>query len=310
MKLPLPCLLAASLLALAACDSSPPPGASTGGGPGPGHNPQIYTTFYPTQYFAERIAGDTAEVICPVPPDEDAIFWQPDAEAIAAYQNADLIVLNGAGFAQWVGTVSLPESKVVDTAAPFSDRFIYYEEAVTHSHGAAGEHSHAGLDGHTWVDPINAKIQAAEIEKALAQRFPKNADLYAQNLAALEADLDALDATLKEYQTGRGDVPLLASHPAYNYIAERYGWNLTSLDLDPEEMPDDEQFAEIKSLLDEFPARHIIWEGAPTEAIANRFESELGLSSIVFSPAELYDGTDYLTVMQENVARLRHVFEP
>ncbi len=51
--------------------------------------PVVYTTFYPTKFFAERIGGDLINVVCPVPSDEDAIFWMPDAKAIAAYQKAD-----------------------------------------------------------------------------------------------------------------------------------------------------------------------------------------------------------------------------
>ena len=42
---------------------------------------------------------------------------QPSDELLAAYQRADLIVLNGAGFAKWVAGASLPPSRVVDTAA-------------------------------------------------------------------------------------------------------------------------------------------------------------------------------------------------
>ena len=35
------------------------------------------------------------EVVCPVPEDEDAIFWNPDADMLAEYQAADLIVVDG-----------------------------------------------------------------------------------------------------------------------------------------------------------------------------------------------------------------------
>ena len=63
--------------------------------------PTVYTTSYPMKFFAERIGGDLIKVVCPVPSDEDAIFWMPDASAIQAYQKADLIILNGAGFAKF-----------------------------------------------------------------------------------------------------------------------------------------------------------------------------------------------------------------
>ncbi len=58
---------------------------------------QIYTVNYPLAYFAERIAGDLAEIRFPAPPDVDPAFWMPGTDTIAAYQAADRILLNGAG---------------------------------------------------------------------------------------------------------------------------------------------------------------------------------------------------------------------
>ena len=277
--------------------------------------PEVYTTFYPTQYFAERIGGDLVQVRNPVPEDADPIFWEPSRENLQAYQEADLIILNGAGFEKWVEQATLPEDRIVDTAAPFEDEFIQYEQAITHSHGSAGEHSHEGLDGHTWLDPMHAKIQAAEIKDALAARYPDRAEAFEQGYAALAADLDQIDQALARYQESYDGKPFFASHPAYNYIARRYEWNVDNLDLDPEEMPDDETFTEIKERMAHHPAEYIVWEGEPTPEIAERFREELGLESITFSPAELLGeeeraaGVDYLQVMKENLERIEPIFK-
>ncbi|MAE66496.1 MAG: adhesion lipoprotein [Phycisphaeraceae bacterium] len=276
--------------------------------------PVIYTTFYPTSYFAQRIGGEAVEVVCPVPEDEDAIFWMPDDATIAAYQKADLIVVNGAGFEKWVKRVSLPDARVIDTARPFRDRFLRYEGTTTHSHGPAGEHAHEGVDGHTWVDPVNARIQADEIRKALARFRPEQAATFGAGFEKLAADLDALDKTLRALSGEDGGPPLLASHPAYNYVADRYGWHLVNLDLDPETMPDDATFAAIRKILDEHPANFILWEGEPTAEIAERFSGELGLTSVLFSPCELLSGDeigaglDYLKVMRQNLKQIEPVF--
>lgn len=279
--------------------------------------PEVHTTFYPTAYFTQRIAGDAVEVVNPVPDDADAIFWQPSREDLLAYQEADLIVLNGAGFAKWVENATLPQDRVVDTAKPFEDAFIRYEDAVTHSHGDSGEHSHEGLDGHTWLDPVNAKAQAGVIRDALVERFPEHADAFEAGYAALARDLDELDTTLRRYvEEGNGDAPMLMSHPAYNYIARRYGWNIENLDLDPGEMPSDEQFAEIARTKEEHPASYMIWEGEPLPEIERRLEDELGLESITFSPVELLSpeqkaaGLDYMDVMRANVQAMEEVFLP
>ena len=70
-----------------------------------------------------------------------AMNWAPTGSDVAAYQRADLILLNGAGYAGWTELVSLPEQKTVNTSAGFSERFIVKAEEA-HSHGSDDEHTH------------------------------------------------------------------------------------------------------------------------------------------------------------------------
>jgi zinc transport system substrate-binding protein len=289
----------------AGCDEAPQTNTPTAP-----EKPVIYTTFYPAQYFAQRIAGDKLEVVCPVPEGEDPIFWQPDDQARAAYQQADLVILNGAGFEKWAATANLPASRVLDSAKPLEAEFIRYEDAVTHSHGPGGEHAHEGIDGHTWLDPLNAKIQAEQIKLELVKRWPEHAAGFEWNFAQLADNLDNLDADLRGFAELAATAPMLASHPAYNYLARRYQWKLKSLDLDPDTMPSDEAIAKIRTLQVDFPARILLWESPPRPEIAARLAEELKLKSIVFSPCELLSAEDreasrdYLSVMRANNARL------
>ena len=62
----------------------------------------------------------------------------PDRKTIGDYQQADLVVLNGAAYAGWVSTVSLPRLRQLDTSKAFKDGFIVGEDTVTHSHGLTG----------------------------------------------------------------------------------------------------------------------------------------------------------------------------
>ena len=270
----------------------------------------VYTTFYPTTYFAQQIGTDAVKITCPYPVDADPAFWTPDDETVAAFQGADLIVVNGASFEKGLANITLPESRMVDTTKPLAAELIVLKGAVTHSHGPQGAHSHEGIDGHTWLDPVNAKIQAGEIKKALIERQPDHAERFEQGYAALAQKLDGLDARLKALAGKLGDRLLLCSHPAYNYVGRRYAWNLKTYHLDPEEMPADETFAEIKSYLAEHPATIMLWESEPTAEIAERMSRELGLKNAVFSPCETLDaeqiaaGEDFLTVMSGNILRL------
>jgi len=274
--------------------------------------PVVMTTFYPTTYFAERITGGVVPVELPLPDGEDPIFWQPSPETIARYQRAAAIVINGAGFEKWVATASLPRSRVINTAAGFRDRFIEME-TVTHSHGPAGEHTHTGIDGHTWVDPNNAILQANAIAEGLADAFPERIEMFEANLPPLRADLEALDGRLRDVTAKLEGVVLLASHPAYNYLAQRYGWEIENLDLDPRAELTDVVLADIDRAIQargyEAPVI-LLWESAPLETTTEQLKTDLGITSVLFSPAETRSdeqrdaGEDYLSIMNSNVDRL------
>lgn len=289
------CLPLVLMTVLACCGEKPVPveEALPGG-------TAVLTTFYPTQYFAQRIAGDHLDVSCPVPAGADPIFWQPDRESIGRFQSADLIIVNGAEFEKWLATASLPENRIVDTAKSFEQDFIKFETGTSHRHGPAGEHTHEGIDGHTWLDPINAKVQAAAIRQAFAKKWPEHAGDFESNFASLVADLDGLDEAFKGIDV---DQPLLASHPAYNYIARRYGWDITNLNLDPETLPGK----------DAIPADHaakiLLWEAAPREKSVALLKKQYGIESIVFSPAELEGEQDYLATMRTNIESLKAALE-
>jgi zinc transport system substrate-binding protein len=121
-----PLLLAATLLAATVSQAFPKDGV-------------VYTVNYPLQYFAEAIGGDDLEVVFPAPPDVDPADWTPDVDTLLDYQAADLILLNGAGYAEWTKGVYLARSRLVDTSASFEDRLIAEEsDEAPHVHGPTG----------------------------------------------------------------------------------------------------------------------------------------------------------------------------
>lgn len=269
----------------------------------------VYTTFYPTTYLTERIGGKYVDVVCPLPPDADAIFWQPSRAVITDYQHADLIVVNGAEFEKWVSLVSLPLSRVVNTADIFRHRWLKFETTV-HSHGATGQHAHEGIDGHTWLDPLSCAEQAQAIAIALKRDLPDHSDFFDQTLRVVGNDLMALDERLLALNPVVSEALILCSHPAYNYIAARYGWRVTNLALDPGTEPTEEEWAHLKVVVDEagptMTVRVMLWETKPLAPVSKRMADELGVASIVFDPCEQADDDagDYMARMNANIDRL------
>jgi putative ABC transport system permease protein len=284
--------------------SSPAPGGAQAWPRAPGAKPRVAVVNYPLWYFTKRIAGDHVELVFPIPRDEDPAFWKPDAKGIRQYQQADLILLNGADYEKWRVTSVLPLGKQVVTSASFADRYMTNGEVITHSHGKEGLHSHGLLDFNTWMDPRQAKLQARVIGDELARLEPAATKEFDANLRSLEKDLDDLDADLERASAPLGNAPLLGSHPVYHYAARRYGWNLQSVHWEPDEMPSDEEWRKFEKLHTEHPGRIMIWEEDPLPAVAARLR-KMGIEPIAFETcASQPEKGDYLTAMKSNAARL------
>ena len=264
-----------------------------------------YTTNYPLAYFAERIGGDRVRVELPAPTGVDPAHWTPSPEGIAAYQAADVIFLNGAGYEGWVARASLPESKLVNTSSGFEDLYVVAEDAVVHTHGPEGEHEHENVAFTTWLDPELAIEQARAIRDALAERLPAaESDLQA-GFVALEADLRRIDARIEAWATARGGQALLASHPVYQYLARRYALNLRSVHFEPDEVPTAGGWRDLAALMQGHSADWMLWEAAPLDETRQRLAADYEVGSVVFSPTgNRPESGDYLDAMRANVEAL------
>lgn len=293
----------ALLTVLAACGANDPEPAA----PVVDETPDrllVYTVNYPLAYFAELLGGDRVEVVFPAPPDEDPAFWSPDAETIAEYQGADLILLNGAGYATWVERATLPSSKLVITSAGFADRYIELEGTVTHSHGPDGEHEHQGWAFTTWMDPSLAVEQARAVAAALADRLPEASTAIGDRLAALETDLSTLDDRLAESAATIGNEPLLFSHPVYHYLISRHDLNGHQVHWEPDVEPDDKAWSELAHILGHNQGRWMLWERGPLAETVAALEDR-GITSLVYSPcANTPESGDWFSVMESNAEAL------
>ncbi len=268
----------------------------------------IYVVNYPLKYFAERIAGEHARVVFPAPADVDPAYWMPDAKTISDYQQADLILLNGANYVKWVNKVSLPRFRMVNTSAAFKDRYIETAEMLTHSHGAEGEHGHEALAFTTWIGFSLAAEQTKAIAKALSRKKPALRDTFQSNYEELARELLKLDRDIKEVVSKEQSKPVVVSHPVYDYFARGYGLNIRSVHWEPDEIPTTEQMVELHTILKDHPAKWMIWEGEPINESVERLKA-IGLQSVVFDPGgNAPDQGDFMSMMQQNVQNLREVF--
>lgn len=250
--------------------------------PAPAADPVVVATSFPAWYLADQLLD--VPVRCVLPPGADPQTWQPDGDLIAAVASADLIIASGAGFEAWMKTAALPERRIIDLSEPID---LITLEGATHSHGIGGEHSHAGTDPHTWLDPQSFRVQAEHLRAVLSEQglTPADTGALSEALVGLHADYGAVFPKLP---------PLYANHPAYNYLARRHGRTIPSIDVDPEVVP------EAVPALPEGAV--VLWESAPSEAVA----AAIPARHVVIDPLEQpADGTyDYLAQSRANITAL------
>ncbi len=274
----------------------------------PSGKPVVFAANHPLKYFAERIGGDLIEARFPAPAGEDPAFWQPDDKTIEAFQKADLILMNGAAYSKWAEKASLPAAKTADTSAGFKASFIEVKDAVTHSHGPGGDHSHGGIAFTTWIDFNQAIAQATAARTALGRVLPDAAAKLDANLKILAGELAALDVRMKAVGAKMSQAPVVASHPVYQYLARRYSINLKAVLWEPETVPDDKAMEELKAIITTHPAKWMIWEGDPAKESVEKLQA-IGIASIIFDPCgNTPDAGDFMTVMKTNVAALEKAF--
>ncbi len=242
--------------------------------------PTIVAVNYPLAFFAGRLAGDSVNVLYPVPDGRDPAFWRPSIEEISRFQAADLILLNGAGFAAWTAKTSLPRARLVDTSRAFADTFIE-TETVTHSHGPEGEHSHTGTASYTWLDQQQAILQAQAVADSLIRLLPELAGSIEQRMGDLRLELARLDEAALGVAARAAGVSVITSHPRYQYFARAYGFRMQSLAWEAGEMPGADQMAELEQLIAAAGPAVLLWEAAPPDA-ARQAVAALGIRDVVF----------------------------
>lgn len=142
-----------------------------------------------------------------------------------------------------------------DHAAHDADRAAEDHAAEEHAH------EHGGFDMHLWLDPMNAKAMATEIESALVAADPANAPRYKANGLALAEEIDRLDKEIAAMVAPVADKPFVVFHDAYQYFENRYKLRIAgSITVSPETMPGAERVGEIHGKVKELKAACVFAE--------------------------------------------------
>lgn len=246
---------------------------------------RIFTVNAPLAHIAETLGGDEVQVIYLVPNGIDPAFWKPSSEDILLAQEAELILLNGAGYAKWVDTAVLPRSGLIDSSADFSDRLIAESaDALVHQHGPKGEHSaESEFAFTTWFDPDLALKQLNTVAEALTVKWPELGAKIDAGRTEIALQIAEMDVALQNLFTTSAGRQIITSHPVYHYMERRYAQSFVSMHWEPNVMPDEEAWGLFEEQLDLHRNPLMIWEGKPVPPISKKLK-QLGVEWMVISP--------------------------
>lgn len=305
--LPLTGALAASVL-LAGCGL---------GGDQASDGRRAVASFYPLAWVTEQVAGDSWTVDNLTQPGQEPHDLSLTIAQTAALESAGLIVLEE-GFQPAVDAAAegsdapvVDAATVVDLQAAEHHEGESEEEHAEHSgeEGESEEHDHGDLDPHFWLDPLLVADFADAVADELAEVDPDAATTYADNAAALRAELETLDQEFADGLASCERSTTVVSHDAFGYLT-RYGLDFEPIaGLSPDAEPTAADLGRLQSLIAEDGVTTVFSERLVSAKMADTLAGDLGVTTAVLDPIEgLSDDTsdeDYLSLMRENLSALR-----
>ena len=256
---------------------------------------QVISSFNPLYEFSRIVGQENIDSFLLVPIGVEPHDWEPTVKDVQKMQNADLIIINGIGFENWVD--DLEETGYSDMIVDTSDGILI----KTHK-----EHNHDEGDPHIWLNPVYAKIQVQNIAIAFSNSDPTNDQYYQSNAAKYIKELDLLDSKIRtELSNCKND--FIAFHDAFSYFADEYNLNQHTIisSNDPHGEATAKTLENIISTAKKLNVNVIFAEEnvdtRTSEIIANEIDGKV----LVLSPLEVVSDGTYISRMNENLENLK-----
>lgn len=221
-------------------------------------------------------------------------------------EQAELVIISGADLEEFMEDI-LSGKTAVDSSAGISLLEMgsehHHEEEETH-HG----HDHHEHDPHIWLSPENAAVMAENICAGLTEQYPQYKETFAENLTALQQDLQALQSYGEFALSELSCRDLITFHDGFGYLADTFGLHI--IRAIEEESGSEASARELIELIEEvehhqLPAIFTEVNGSP--AAASVICAETGIQSFPLDMAMA--GDSYFDAMYRNIDTLKEALE-
>ena len=188
-------------------------------------SPSIVVGIPPVSAIAERIVGDSLQVVCLLPKGGNPETYEPTVSQIAQVEQSDaFLYVNETGFEAVIA------HRIHDGAGVPGINVSKGIEMLYGTHGDCSHHHHHGescdhsqeADPHVWSSAKNARIIAANILSVLQEIDSDRMDYYTANYNRLIAEIDSLDSHLSHILAPHRGKAFVVWHPSLGYFARDY----------------------------------------------------------------------------------------
>lgn len=212
--------------------------------------------------IAREIGGSSVNVTALAKPTEDPHFVDAKPSHIVTLNRADVLIEGGAELELgWLPPL-LENARNSKIGAGSPGRVVASEgirliEIPTSFDRSKGD-VHSLGNPHFLVDPVLAKVVAANIAEHFEQVDPKNAGLYKSNLAKFDAKVDAKLADWQRELAAYRGAKIVTYHKDFGYLANRFNLQIVeTLEPKPGISPSPSHLAQVIGVMKAAPS-HVI----------------------------------------------------
>lgn len=299
-------LPAASVLVLSCCaGSSPAPAESS--------TPTVLASFTVLEDMVAAVGGDHIEVRSITPAGAEVHDYDPTPTDIRNAADADLVIENGLGLEEWLGQF------IQHADAP---RIAVSEgvrtQPVTRLPGHPddpGSQSEAPVNPHAWMSPVQGEIYIDNIEAALSEHFPEDAEHFAHNAEDFRQQLQRVHRqALAGFDAVDSAAHLVTCEGAFSYLTVEYGLGEHYLwPLNAENQGTAAQTAAQIDFVNEHDVPVVFCETTVNDSaqqqVAAETDAELGQPLYVDSLAEEGPVSSYLDLLEYDIEQILSAYE-
>ena len=282
----------------------------------------IVTSFYPLYISTINITKDIPNVtVTNMTKSQTGCLhdYQLTPQDLKTLENADILVINGAGMESFLdGVISqYPDLEIVDATKGLSllEDDTHSHDDHDHDHDTEDDDHDHEYNAHVWVSVTGNIEEVKNISSQLEDLNPENKESYEANTNTYVAKLEDLK---NEMHTELDNLPnrdIITFHEAFPYFAEEFNLNIAGvIEIEPDSEPSAKEIEDVINTIKTKNIKSLFTEPKYSSKVAETIATETGATVYELDPIVTGDSNpdaynDYINKMKKNLDVLKEALK-